>query len=93
MNKAKQRKVLVGFVLQNQADKTINVKVETYRNHPLYKKRYIYSKKYLVHDEYNRAKIGDKVEIISVRPISRRKCFRLSRILIAKTPAPAKAEV
>ena len=89
----KKRKVLVGVVVQNQAHKTINVKVETYRNHPLYKKRYIYSRKYLAHDEYNKAQIGDKVEIISSRPISRQKRFRLKRILISNQSKQLATEV
>lgn len=64
----KKYKVLTGKVIQDQAMKTINVVVSTYKNHPVYRKRYLSSKKYLVHDEYNRAHIGDQVRFIASRP-------------------------
>lgn len=78
-------KILSGVVTANQSDKTITVKVVTDKVHPIYKKRYSSTKKYLAHDEKNEAKVGDKVEINEVRPISARKRFALKNI-IEKAP-------
>lgn len=75
------RKVLQGKVVTDAADKTISVLVETYKNHPLYKKRVKYSKRYLVHDESNQAKKGDKVQIMETRPLSKNKNFRLIKVV------------
>ncbi len=74
------RRILSGVVITDSADKTINVLVQTYKSHPLYKKRYKYSKKYLAHDPEGKAHIGDKVDIIETRPLSRHKHFRLLKI-------------
>ena len=52
-----RKRELVGRVVSDKTDKTITVLVETYKNHPLYKKRVKYSKKYAAHDEKNEAKI------------------------------------
>ncbi len=77
------RKVLVGTVVSAANDKTITVKVETHRRHPLYSKRIEYSKKYTAHDENNEAKVGDVVEIMETRPLSKTKRYRLVRIVEA----------
>lgn len=75
------RKVLQGRVISDKAEKTITVLVETYKNHPLYKKRVKYSKKYLAHDEQNQAHTGDKVSIMETRPLSKTKHFRLIQVI------------
>ncbi len=75
------RKVLTGKVVSDKMDKTITVLVETYKNHPIYKKRVKYSKKYKAHDELQVAKIGDKVEIMETRPLSATKNFRLVKVV------------
>ena len=75
------RKVYVGKVVSDKCDKTITVLVETYRKHPLYGKRVKYSKKFTAHDENNRAKNGDIVEIMETRPLSATKRYRLVRIV------------
>jgi small subunit ribosomal protein S17 len=62
-------------------DKTITVLVETYKTHPLYKKRVKYSKKYKAHCEDNSAKVGDIVRIMETRPLSATKHFRLVEVL------------
>jgi len=67
------RRVLQGTVVSDKGDKTITVKVERRVMHPLYKKYIRISKKYAAHDEQNQYKVGDKVEIIECRPISKRK--------------------
>ena len=77
----KERKELIGVVVSDKADKTITVKVETYRKHPLYGKRVKYSKKYAVHDETNKAKVGDTVRIVETRPLSKTKYFYLKEII------------
>ncbi|WP_381415472.1 30S ribosomal protein S17 [Spiroplasma endosymbiont of Anurida maritima] len=81
MMERNSRKVLQGKVVTDAADKTISVLVETYKNHPLYKKRVKYSKRYLVHDESNQAKKGDKVQIMETRPLSKNKNFRLIKVV------------
>ena len=81
MSERNNRKVYVGRVTSDKMDKTITVIVETYKKHPLYGKRVKYSKKYKVHDENNRAKIGDIVRIMETRPLSKDKRFRLVDIV------------
>lgn len=75
------RRILVGRVVSDKMDKTITVLVETYKNHPIYKKRVKYSKKYKAHDEQQVAKIGDKVQIMETRPLSKTKNFRLVKVV------------
>jgi small subunit ribosomal protein S17 len=72
---------LIGKVVSAKCDKTITVLVETYRKHPLYKKRVKYSKKYYAHDEQNTAKEGDTVLIVSTRPLSKTKRYELVKVL------------
>ena len=75
------RKVYVGKVVSDKEDKTIKVLVVTYRKHPLYGKRVEYSKKFTAHDENNQAKVGDIVEIMETRPLSKTKRYRLVKIV------------
>lgn len=75
------RKVYVGRVVSDKMDKTITVLIETYKNDKLYGKRVKYSKKFKAHDENNQAKIGDIVEIMETRPLSKDKRFRLVKIV------------
>mgnify|MGYP003443025960 CR=1 FL=1 len=77
----KRTRELVGKVVSNANDKTITVLVETYKNHPLYKKRVKYSKKYKAHDENGVAGIGDTVKIMETRPLSATKYFRLVEVV------------
>ena len=75
------RKVYVGVVVSAVNDKTITVKIETHRRHPLYGKRVQYTKKFTAHDEQNIAKVGDTVEIMEWRPLSATKRYRLVRVV------------
>lgn len=75
------RKVRVGTVTSDKMDKTITVSIETVKQHPLYKKTIKTSKKYKVHDEENRASIGDVVKIMETRPLSKDKRWRLVEII------------
>ena len=72
-----KKSYLIGTVVSSANDKTITVLVETYRTHPLYKKRVKYSKKYAAHDEKNIAKVGDTVKIVQTRPLSKTKRYEL----------------
>ncbi len=71
----KNKKILKGVVVSDKMDKTVVVLVGRFVKHPKYKKYYTVNKKYHAHDERNQYKIGDEVEIIETRPISRRKSF------------------
>ena len=75
------KKNLIGKVIKKSGLKTINVLVQTYKNHPLYHKRYRYLKKYLVHDEKNLAKVNQKVVFQKTKPISKKKNFTLIKII------------
>ena len=77
MTNATKSKVLSGVVVSDKMDKTIVVKVDRYVKHPKYQKYYTISKKYKAHDEENKHKIGDKVEIMETRPISKDKKFKV----------------
>ena len=75
------RKERVGMVVSDKPDKTVTVSVETLVRHPLYKKRVRRSKRFMVHDEGNEARVGDTVRIIETRPLSARKRWRLASIV------------
>lgn len=70
-------RVLRGTVVSTKMTDTITVAVERYVKHPKYKKFMRRTKKFLVHDQGNTAKLGDVVDITEVRPISKRKRFAL----------------
>ena len=82
-----KRTELIGKVVSAANNKTITVLVETYRNHPLYKKRVKYSKEYAAHDENNIAKVGDTVRLLSTRPLSKTKRYELVEVLIESVQA------
>lgn len=75
------RRVITGYVTSDAMDKTIVVAVEQMKMHPLYKKRYIRTNKFKVHDENNEAKVGDRVRAMETRPLSKDKHFRLTEII------------
>ncbi len=81
----KNKKKLKGVVVSDKPLKSIVVRVESSKLHPIYKKRIKWSKKYLVHDEENKAKAGDEVRIVEARPFSRRKKFSLMEIIDKET--------
>lgn len=74
-------KTLVGTVSSDKADKTITVTVSTRKTHPIYKKQYSETKKFLAHDENNEARVGDKVSIVETRPLSARKRYVLKTVI------------
>lgn len=75
------RRVLTGMVVSDKADKTIVVRVETLVKHPLLKKYIRRRKKFMAHDPSNDCAIGDKVQIVESRPMSKRKRWHLVQIL------------
>jgi small subunit ribosomal protein S17 len=74
-------KTIIGTVSSSKADKTIVVTVQTRKTHPLYRKQYSVSTKFMAHDEKNEAQEGDRVSIIETRPLSKRKHFTLEKII------------
>lgn len=79
--KQENLRTLTGRVVSNKMDKTITVYVERLVKHPLYGKYIRRSTKLLAHDEENQCQEGDLVAIASCRPLSKRKAWRLVRIL------------
>ncbi len=73
----KTGRTLSGVVVSTKMKDTVVVSVARYVKHPKYKKYQRRTKKYLVHDAGNQAKVGDRVEIKEVAPISKRKHFAL----------------
>jgi small subunit ribosomal protein S17 len=74
-------KTFVGVVSSDKADKTIVVKVATRKTHPIYKKQYTATSKFMAHDEQNDAHDGDKVVISETKPLSKHKRFVLDKVL------------
>jgi small subunit ribosomal protein S17 len=77
----KKTRTLTGTVISKPGLKTIKVLVEEVDSFPKYKKVFTRKKKYLVHDEQEKAKIGDQVLIISSKPISKKKNFKIAKII------------
>jgi small subunit ribosomal protein S17 len=75
------RKTRIGRVVSNKMDKTIVVAVEDNVKHPIYKKILKRTYKLKAHDENNECSIGDRVEVMETRPISKDKRWRLVEIV------------
>jgi small subunit ribosomal protein S17 len=71
----------IGIVISNKMEKTIVVKIENRYPHPIYSKILMKTKKYLAHDELSECKIGDQVLVEECRPLSKRKRWKLVKIL------------
>lgn len=76
-----RRKVRVGVVVSDRMDKTVVVAVERLMRHPLYGKTVKRTKKFHAHDENNECQVGDVVEIMETRPLSKTKRWRVSRVI------------
>jgi small subunit ribosomal protein S17 len=72
-----------GIVTTKSGNKTVVVKVDRLMIHPNFRRVVKKSKKYMVHDENNKCKVGDKVEIIENKPLSKRKRWSLVKIVEA----------
>jgi small subunit ribosomal protein S17 len=77
----RNKKTLVGTVVSNKMQKTIVVRIERRKLHPLYKKYITRTKKIKAHDEKNLCQIGDLVKVIESRPLSKDKRWRLLEVL------------
>ncbi|WP_026071925.1 30S ribosomal protein S17 [Vaccinium witches'-broom phytoplasma] len=84
MSMRNSRKILSGVVVSDKMQKTITVAVDTYKKDSLYKKRVKKTNKFHVHDEKEVAKVGDLVNFMETRPLSKTKKFRLFKVVNAK---------
>ena len=75
------RKVRQGVVISDKMDKTIVIASKFKEKHPIYRKFVQKTKKYHAHDEKNEAQVGDTVQIMETRPLSRTKRWRLVQII------------
>ena len=81
MTERKIRKERIGLVSSNSMDKSIVVSVERRVKHPVYGKFVKTTSKFVAHDEKNTCDVGDLVSIMETRPISKKKCWRLIKII------------
>ena len=86
-----QRRRLVGRVVSNKMQKTVVVLVERTERHRLYGKVISHKRRYKAHDEANACKIGDMVQIVEARPMSREKRWAVEEVLASgsKPAGPA----
>ncbi len=75
------RKTRTGLVVSDKMDKTIVVAVNEHVRHPLYNKVMKRTYKLKAHDELNECKVGDRVEVMETRPLSKDKRWRLVRVI------------
>ena len=79
--RASHRKTRIGSVVSDKMDKSVVVRVTRYAEHPLYGKRIVKAKKYIVHDAENACRVGDEVRIGETRPLSKNKHWELLEII------------
>ena len=87
MDKRRHRKIRTGMVVSNRMEKTVSVAIVRSYQHPLYKKVVRATKKILAHDEQNNCNVGDVVQVIESRPLSKRKRWRVQSIISAAQAA------
>lgn len=75
------RKERTGFVVSNGMDKSIVVAAHTKKKHPVYQKFVNHTTKFVAHDEKNECSVGDLVNIMETRPLSKRKRWRLTKVV------------
>jgi len=76
-----EAKSRVGTIVSNAMEKSVVVQVSYLVAHKLYKKRIKKSSKFMAHDEKNISEVGDKVKIVSTRPLSKRKRWEVTEII------------
>jgi len=81
MDERGQRKTQVGVVVSDKMQKTVVVRVQTTRRHPMYGKTHRHVRKFKAHNEENQARAGDTVLIEQTRPLSKEKRWRVVQIL------------
>lgn len=77
----RRRKVRIGSVSSDKMDKTIVVVIKNLVRHPIYGRIVKQNKKFKVHDENNEARVGDTIEMMETRPLSKDKNWRLLRVV------------
>ncbi len=75
------RKSRIGVIVSNKMEKSVVVAIEKRVKHPLYKKFFKKTTKFMAHDEKNEGGIGDKVKIMETRPLSKNKRWRLVEVI------------
>ncbi len=81
MSEAKVKRTVTGVVTSNKMDKTITVMIENVVKHPVYGKYIKRSSKVHAHDEKNECNMGDTVEVVECRPLSKSKTWNLEKIV------------
>ncbi|MEI6827318.1 MAG: 30S ribosomal protein S17 [Desulfuromonadales bacterium] len=81
MSERGHRKTQVGVVVSDKMEKTVVVKVDRLVKHSVYSKYIKRSVKYKCHDEHNSSKVGDRVQIIECRPLSKDKRWSVKQII------------
>ncbi len=81
MEKRGRRKSKVGSVVSSKMNKSIVVSVERLVRHPLYRKYFRKTSKFMAHDEENQCQVGDTVKIVETRPLSKLKRWRLVEVV------------
>jgi small subunit ribosomal protein S17 len=76
-----ERKVRTGVVVSDRMDKTVIVRIESQKRHPLYGKTVRRTSKLAAHDEANEANVGDVVRVMETRPLSKSKRWRVTEIV------------
>jgi small subunit ribosomal protein S17 len=76
-----ERKVRMGVVVSDRMDKTVIVRIESQKRHPLYGKTVRRTSKLAAHDEANEAHVGDVVRVMETRPLSKSKRWRVTEIV------------
>jgi len=85
-------KLRKGVVVSDKMDKTVVVKIDRIKTHPIYKKKFVMSQKFKAHDEKNEYKIGDIVEIVETKPISGDKRFKVANLISSVSLTEGKVE-
>jgi small subunit ribosomal protein S17 len=91
MKKATNRKTKVGTVVSDAMEKTVVVEVERTVLHPVFQKYVRRKNKFMAHDEKSECKLGDTVEIMECRPLSRQKRWCVTRV-VRRTELPEQVE-
>ena len=81
MSETTSKRTLIGRVVSDKMDKTVTVLVERRVKHPMYDKIIVRSSKYHAHNEGNKAKSGDLVEIQECRPVAKTKAWQVTKLL------------
>ncbi|MGH2683345.1 MAG: 30S ribosomal protein S17 [Actinomycetota bacterium] len=76
-----ERKVRTGVVVSDRMDKTVIIRIESQKRHPLYGKTVRRTSRFAAHDEANEAHVGDVVRVMETRPLSKSKRWRVIEIV------------